>query len=195
MRSSWWRVTQPAEASTRKCSAWGMAGGYMAQTRPSPTLSRGFTRLGRFLAPYAVLGSVSRVLSGGCHAVRVRSARDRSGPRLEDLSSWTPGPVPLLPGVGLARPVQSARVSVTAGPRRAAQALVLSSRVPVMFFVFVPVESSFPSRPFADFGVAWCEPARGGPASRRRPVSWSTYTAAGDDTVGLYLVQPIGRWR
>ena len=25
----------------------------MAQTRPSPTLSRGFTRLGRFLAPYA----------------------------------------------------------------------------------------------------------------------------------------------
>ena len=26
----------------------------MAQTRPSPTLSRGFTRLGRFLAPYEV---------------------------------------------------------------------------------------------------------------------------------------------
>ena len=26
----------------------------MAQTRPSPTLSRGFTRPGRFLAPYAV---------------------------------------------------------------------------------------------------------------------------------------------
>ena len=26
----------------------------MAQTRPSPTLSRGFTRLGRFLAPYGV---------------------------------------------------------------------------------------------------------------------------------------------
>ena len=26
----------------------------MPQTRPSPTLSRGFTRLGRFLAPYAV---------------------------------------------------------------------------------------------------------------------------------------------
>ena len=24
----------------------------MAQTRPSPTLSRGFTHLGRFLAPY-----------------------------------------------------------------------------------------------------------------------------------------------
>ena len=41
-------------SSTRKCRAWGMAGGYMAQTRPSPTLSRGFTRLGRFLAPYAV---------------------------------------------------------------------------------------------------------------------------------------------
>ena len=54
MRSSWWRFTQPAKASTRKCRAWGMAGGYMAQTRPSPTLSRGFTRLGRFLAPYAV---------------------------------------------------------------------------------------------------------------------------------------------
>ena len=31
-----------------------MAGGYMAQTRPSPTLSWGFTRLGRFRAPYAV---------------------------------------------------------------------------------------------------------------------------------------------
>ena len=26
----------------------------MAQTRPSPTLSRGFIRLGRFLAPYAI---------------------------------------------------------------------------------------------------------------------------------------------
>ena len=54
MRSSWWRVTQPAKASTRKCRAWGMAGGYMAQTRPSPTLSRGFTRPGRFLAPYGL---------------------------------------------------------------------------------------------------------------------------------------------
>ena len=54
MRFSWWRFTQPAKASTRKCRAWGMAGGYMAQTRPSPTLSRGFTRLGRFLAPYGV---------------------------------------------------------------------------------------------------------------------------------------------
>ena len=55
MRSSWWRFTQPAKASTRKCRAWGMAGGYMAQTRPSPTLSRAFTRPGRFLAPYAVV--------------------------------------------------------------------------------------------------------------------------------------------
>ena len=54
MRCSWWRFTQPAKASTRKCRAWGMAGGYMAQTRPSPTLSRGFTRLGRFLAPYGI---------------------------------------------------------------------------------------------------------------------------------------------
>ena len=54
MRFSWWRFTQPAKASTRKCRAWGMAGGYMAQTRPSPTLSRGFTRLGRFLAPYGL---------------------------------------------------------------------------------------------------------------------------------------------
>ena len=26
----------------------------MAQTRPSPTLSWGFTRLGRFLAPYGI---------------------------------------------------------------------------------------------------------------------------------------------
>ena len=25
MRSSWWRFTQPAKASTRKCSAWGMS--------------------------------------------------------------------------------------------------------------------------------------------------------------------------
>ena len=32
----------------------GHGGGYMAQTRPSPTLSRGFTRLGRFLAPYGI---------------------------------------------------------------------------------------------------------------------------------------------
>ena len=24
----WWRFTQPAKASTRKCRAWGMAGGY-----------------------------------------------------------------------------------------------------------------------------------------------------------------------
>ena len=28
----------------------------MPQTRPSPTLSRGFTRLGRFLAPYDLVG-------------------------------------------------------------------------------------------------------------------------------------------
>ena len=27
----------------------------MAQTRASPTLSRGFTRLGRFLAPYGIV--------------------------------------------------------------------------------------------------------------------------------------------
>ena len=33
----------------------------MAQTRPSPTLSRGFTRLGRFLAPYAVDGALGQV--------------------------------------------------------------------------------------------------------------------------------------
>ena len=31
----------------------------MAQTRPSPTLSRGFTRLGRFLAPYGVFCETS----------------------------------------------------------------------------------------------------------------------------------------
>ena len=30
----------------------------MAQTRPSPTLSRGFTRLGRFLAPYGVMRAI-----------------------------------------------------------------------------------------------------------------------------------------
>ena len=74
-------------------------------------------------------------------------------------------------GVGPARPVQTARVSGTAGPRRAAPVLVVSSRVPVMFFVLFPVESSFPSHRFADFGVAWCEPVRARPASGRRPVS------------------------
>ena len=31
----------------------------MAQTRPSPTLSREFTRLGRFLAPYGEAYEVS----------------------------------------------------------------------------------------------------------------------------------------
>ena len=31
----------------------------MAQTRPSPTLSRGFTRLGRFLAQYAMPSQTS----------------------------------------------------------------------------------------------------------------------------------------
>ena len=34
----------------------------MAQTRPSPTLSRGFTRLGRFLAPYGVVERWNRTL-------------------------------------------------------------------------------------------------------------------------------------
>ena len=34
----------------------------MAQTRPSPTLSRGFTRLGRFLAPYGVARRAFRQL-------------------------------------------------------------------------------------------------------------------------------------
>ena len=33
----------------------------MAQTRPSPTLSRGFTRLGRFLAPYGIVQNLFRV--------------------------------------------------------------------------------------------------------------------------------------
>ena len=91
MRSSWWRVTQPAKASTRKCRAWGMAGGYMAQTRPSPTLSRGFTRLGRFLAPYGVepghpgagRGALARAGgppgSGGAGALRTPCGRRRIG--------------------------------------------------------------------------------------------------------------------
>ena len=54
----------------------------MAQTRPSPTLSRGFTRLGRFLAPYGVLAGLSQttvydtILTG--HA---RPTPDRSGPK------------------------------------------------------------------------------------------------------------------
>ena len=143
----------------------------------------------------AVPGSVSGVRSGGCHAVRVRFARDRSGPCLEDFSSWTPGAAPLLPGVAPARPVQPVRLSGTAGPARAIPALVVRPRVPVMFFVFVPVESSFPSRCFADFGVAWCEPVRACPVSSCRPPLRSTYPASGDDAVGLYLVQPIGCWR
>ena len=39
----------------------------MAQTRPSPTLSRGFTRPGRFLAPYEL--GVSRFIGQVCHAL------------------------------------------------------------------------------------------------------------------------------
>ena len=39
----------------------------MAQTRPSPTLSLGFTRLGRFLAPYAVGGPPLKSLTN-CYA-------------------------------------------------------------------------------------------------------------------------------
>ena len=35
----------------------------MAQTRPSPTLSRGFTRLGPFLAPYAISTQAPGVMS------------------------------------------------------------------------------------------------------------------------------------
>ena len=34
----------------------------MAQTRPSPTLSRGFTRFGRFLAPYGQRTGRCRVI-------------------------------------------------------------------------------------------------------------------------------------
>ena len=37
----------------------------MAQTRPSPTLSRGFTRLGRFLAPYGMTTGRHRLNRGG----------------------------------------------------------------------------------------------------------------------------------
>ena len=64
-----------------------------------------------------------------------------------------------------------------------------------MFFVFFPVESFFSCHRFADFGVAWCEPVRARPASGRRPVSAVDVHSARDDTVGLYLVQPTGRWR
>ena len=55
----------------------------MAQTRPSLTLSRGFTRLGRFLAPYAV-GAVARELDLTESALRQwveRARADRSGGR------------------------------------------------------------------------------------------------------------------
>ena len=50
-----------------------MAEGYMAQTRPSPTLSRGFTRLDRFLAPYGVIGGHEQLLS--VHHRRIRGSR------------------------------------------------------------------------------------------------------------------------
>ena len=90
-------ATGPACSASPRCRVWTSASASAA-----PRSRRG--------SPGAVPGSVSRVLSGRCHAARVRSARDRSGPRLEDLFSWTLGPVPLLCGVGLARPVQSACV-------------------------------------------------------------------------------------
>ena len=37
----------------------------MAQTRPSPTLFRGFTRLGRFLAPYGMRQNPHVWICGG----------------------------------------------------------------------------------------------------------------------------------
>ena len=46
----------------------------MAQTRPSPTLSRGFTRLGRFLAPY-------EVPSGGNCSVLAQNGHSRASMR------------------------------------------------------------------------------------------------------------------
>ena len=46
----------------------------MAQTRPSPTLSRGFTRLGRFLAPYGDPPVVLVAGSGNRQATRFFSA-------------------------------------------------------------------------------------------------------------------------
>ena len=46
----------------------------MAQTRPSPTLSRGFTRLGRFLAPYALGRRRWKKASGYHQQARVEHA-------------------------------------------------------------------------------------------------------------------------
>ena len=42
----------------------------MAQTRPSPTLSLGFTRLGRFLAPYGLDGLKRVGLPASAHQRR-----------------------------------------------------------------------------------------------------------------------------
>ena len=48
----------------------------MAQTRPSPTLSRGFTRLGRFLAPYGVITAPQLVIRNdwGANSDRFKDA-------------------------------------------------------------------------------------------------------------------------
>ena len=55
----------------------------MAQTRPSPTLSRGFTRLGRFLAPYGFreFEAARRTIQGyeTMHMIRKGQARWVSG--------------------------------------------------------------------------------------------------------------------
>ena len=66
-----------------------------------------------------------------------------------------------------------------------------------MFFLFLPVEASpRSSRSTTDRVVAWYQPLPPGPSSSsRRRLSGPVYTARGDDTVGLQLVQPTGRWR
>ena len=48
----------------------------MAQTRPSPTLSRGFTRLGRFLAPYAQAPGVMSRTSATRRGERTAGSQD-----------------------------------------------------------------------------------------------------------------------
>ena len=65
----------------------------MAQTRPSPTLSRGFTRLGRFLAPYGVALTRAHVDQWKCDAetlarfvVQQLGLRRRTIPRILRLS-------------------------------------------------------------------------------------------------------------
>lgn len=65
-----------------------------------------------------------------------------------------------------------------------------------MFFFFVPVRSSFRSGIGTDVVIARSLPLGLRPASRSGLVSVERrYTGARDEAVGLYIVEPTGRWR